>query len=626
MDLITTAIITALNHNAPDQMAGESMKPITEAYQALRVALRVKFGAESQLMVALENLEVKPDSFGRQEVLKEEISATQANQDSEVQAAARTLLDRLDTNALARPAADRPIPWQRPARPSDFVGRETALTELLAHLKPDRVVALYGPAGIGKSALIAEAVWTLAPNEEPSDIFPDGIIYHNFYDQPRADIVMEHIARIYGEDPHPNAYDAAQRALAQRQALLILNGVELADDLTGILEIRGHCGVVVTCQHSDDVQAEKQEIEPLPLDQAATLLRTRAGAYATDQTAVQQICELVGCLPLAISLAGCYLAATGESATDYLIWLHTTVLTDLDWHQRQRVSIPLLIEHSLTQVGETTRQALAVVGLLALAPFEEQIITETLAVEVNQGLVAAVRKIFQHKPTEQQPDFQRAVTELVHYGLLSQVGQRCQVAHVLVHNYAKKHLTAPAKALRRLAASYVALAWEQSALGPEGYAVLDANRPHIMKTLTECLQWEDWEAAYSLAAAIEDYLDRQGYWSERVIANEIGLITAWQLGRPNEGAWLSNLGDTYRTMGHARWAIKHFEKALATARQNHDQHSAANSLGNLGLAYRDLGQLDMARQYLEQALAIFEEIRSPSARFVQDWLNNLGKE
>jgi tetratricopeptide (TPR) repeat protein len=309
-----------------------------------------------------------------------------------------------------------------------------------------------------------------------------------------------------------------------------------------------------------------------------------------------------------------------------LIWLHTTILPDLDWNQRQRVSIPLLIEHSLTKVSETTQQALAVVGLLALAPFEAQVITETLAVEANQGLLAAVRKIFQQKSTEQQPDFQRAVIELVNYGLLNQSGRRCQVAHVLVHNYARKHLTAPAKALRRLTASYVALAWEQSALGPEGYAVLDANRPHIMKILTECLQWEDWEAAYSLAAAIEDYLDRQGYWSERVIANEVGLITAWQLGRPNEGAWLSNLGDTYRTMGHARWAIKHFEKALATARQNHDQHSAANSLGNLGLAYRDLGQLDMARQYLEQALTIFEEIRSPSAKFVQDWLNNLEKE
>jgi hypothetical protein len=261
MDLITTAIITALDHNVAGQMTGEKTKPAAEAYQALKAALRLKFGAESELIVAVENLEARPDSFGRQEVLKEEMSITQANQDLELQAAAQTLLDRLNSDSHARPSA-RPIPRQRPARTSHFVGRKTALTQLLANLKPDHMVALCGPAGIGKSALIAEAVWTLAPNETPPDIFPDGIIYHNFYDQPRADIAMEHIARIYGQDPHPTAYDAAQQALADRQALLILNGAEQADDLSGILEIRGRCGVLLTCQHSDDTVVEKQEIGP----------------------------------------------------------------------------------------------------------------------------------------------------------------------------------------------------------------------------------------------------------------------------------------------------------------------------------------------------------------------------
>jgi tetratricopeptide (TPR) repeat protein len=169
----------------------------------------------------------------------------------------------------------------------------------------------------------------------------------------------------------------------------------------------------------------------------------------------------------------------------------------------------------------------------------------------------------------------------------------------------------------------MALAWEQSGLGREGFARLDADRAHIMRVLSEAVEQEDWEAAYGLAAAIEDYLDRQEYWAERVIANEVGLMAAWQLGRPNEGDWLGNLGDTYRTMGHAKWAIEHFEQALATARQTGDRHSEANSLGNLGLAYRDLGQTERAKQYLKQALVIFEKVRSPSADFVREWLAEL---
>lgn len=86
---------------------------------------------------------------------------------------------------------------------------------------------------------------------------------------------------------------------------------------------------------------------------------------------------------------------------------------------------------------------------------------------------------------------------------------------------------------------------------------------------------------------------------------------------------MGNLGDTYRTMGQAKWAIEHFEKALATARKLGDWHSEGNCLGNLGLAYRDLGQIEEARQYLRESQAIFEEIGSPKAALVRDWLAEL---
>ena len=146
-----------------------------------------------------------------------------------------------------------------------------------------------------------------------------------------------------------------------------------------------------------------------------------------------------------------------------------------------------------------------------------------------------------------------------------------------------------------------------------------------MRILTNCVEQKDWEAAHGLAAAVEDYLDRHGHWADRVIANEVGLIASWQLGRPSEGAWMGNLGDTYRTMGHAKWAIEHFQKALTTARQSNDRHGEANSLGNLGLAYRDLGQIDRAQEYLQEAHVILEDIRAPSAGLVENWLLELSE-
>ncbi len=616
MDTITTAITTALANRAANP-AAES------AYEMLKAALRQKFGPDSDLLEAVEKLEKQPPSAGRLAVLREEMIAARADQDPALVALAQALLEKLKTKPSS-PHRSSPLPMLRPpSRAEFFTGRQTELSQLLASLQPGRVVALCGPAGVGKSALVAAAISQLASGDTLPATFPDGIIYHNFYNQPRVDIALEQIARTLGEEPKPTPYDAVQRVLTGRQALLVLDGAEQADDLAGLLDIRGDCGVVLTSRHSHEAIDSCQELGPLPLAEAVTLLQTWGGWPATDQVSAQQICELVGELPLAIRLAGQYLAARREKAANYLAWLETTSLSGLDANQRHQTSVSLLLEHTLAQVSETTRQVLPVVGLLALVPFDPEVIVKTLTVEADQGLLSSVRRVFKHKPEEKSPDIYAALEELVNYGLLRQVGQRNEVTHSSIHTYARQQLTPPAKSIRRLATCYMALAWEQIGLGREGYARLDTDRPHFMRVLNECVQLEDWEAAYGLAAAIEDYLDRQEHWAERVIANEVGLIAAWQLGRPNEGDWLGNLGDTYRTMGHAKWAIEHFEKALATARQGGDRHSEANSLGNLGLAYRDLGQIERARQYLKQALAIFEKIRSPSADYVREWLAEL---
>jgi tetratricopeptide (TPR) repeat protein len=622
MDTITTAIITALtarktNPSEPGQKAA------TEAYETLKTALHQKFGPGSEVIEAVNMLEKQPGSSGRQTVLREEMAAVQADQDLALLILAQGVLEKLQAKPSHMPrtsAASAPL--QRPPRPESFTGRETELAQLLANLQPGRVVSLYGPAGIGKSTLAAAAIWKLSPGEAAPSAFPDGIIYHNFHTQSRVDIALEQIARTLGEAPIPTPYEAVQSALASRQALLVLDGAEQADDLTGLLDLRGDCGVLLTSRQKHE-GIICQEVGPLTSSAGVALLQVWGGWRATDQTVGRRICDLVGGLPLAIRLIGQFIAAQGEKSAEYLSWLEKTPLTSMEPGQRQPESIGLLLERSLGNVSETAQQTLAVVGLLALVPFDQEAVVKTLTIEPNQGLLSSVRKIFKQKSEAQTPDIQRSLAELVDYGLLKQTNQRYEVSHVLIHTYARQHLTPPAKAIRRLATYYMALAWEQSGLGHEGYTRLDADRAHIMRVLSEAVELEDWEAAYGLAAAIEDYLDRQEYWAERVIANEVGLMAAWQLGRPNEGDWLGNLGDTYRTMGHAKWAIEHFEQALTTARQTGDRHSEANSLGNLGLAYRDLGQTERAKQYLKQALVIFEKIRSPSADFVREWLAEL---
>jgi hypothetical protein len=87
MDVITTAIIAAL--------AALSKDAIADSYNALKSALKNKFGSNSDVVDAVEGLEKKPDSKGRQATLQEEIENAKANDDAQIVQLAQDLLKKL---------------------------------------------------------------------------------------------------------------------------------------------------------------------------------------------------------------------------------------------------------------------------------------------------------------------------------------------------------------------------------------------------------------------------------------------------------------------------------------------------------------------------------------------------
>ncbi len=92
MDPITTAIVAALTAGAVSGLTEASKTVITDAYQALKGLLTKKFGASSQVVQAVDHLEAKPTLTARQQGLQEEMVAVQAEQDSDLLAAAQHLL------------------------------------------------------------------------------------------------------------------------------------------------------------------------------------------------------------------------------------------------------------------------------------------------------------------------------------------------------------------------------------------------------------------------------------------------------------------------------------------------------------------------------------------------------
>ena len=87
MDTITTAIVAAL--------ANLSKDAIKDSYNALKSALKKKFGEKSELIDTIDRLEKKPDSEGRKATLQEEVENAKVNDAPQILQLAQDLLDKL---------------------------------------------------------------------------------------------------------------------------------------------------------------------------------------------------------------------------------------------------------------------------------------------------------------------------------------------------------------------------------------------------------------------------------------------------------------------------------------------------------------------------------------------------
>ena len=478
--------------------------------------------------------------------------------------------------------APPPIPHQLPALEACFLHREEELVWLNDRLHPGKVAAVCGPGGMGKSALAAQAVDKLEAAR-----FPDGIIFHSFYHQPKVETALQAICAAYQVEAKAGLETAVRATLAGRKALLILDGAEQADDLPALLRLRGGCGVLITSRKRTDALADRLDLKPLDEQPAAEVFRLYSGV-AADDAGVQGICKLLGGWPVALRIAGRYLSTTGESAADYLQWLEQEPFKELAGGQHQEENAALLLRRSVDAVSADARLALGVAGCLAFAPIAREPVAAILDDDERRS--------------------RAALNELVNYGLLEKREERWQISHALVHTYARTELALSKERLELLAWLYIHVCQAASEAGIEGYAFLDNERAHYLRLIESCLNSELLVEVNNLAGIISIYLERQGWWIEELSVLEMNLTAARKAGKRWHESWcLNSLGVICWKRGDHEKALAYYTQSLLIRRELDDKEGLAATLCNIGDIYSKRGDYENATEHLKQSLKIQRE-------------------
>jgi len=507
-------------------------------------------------------------------------------------------------------------PLQLPRRAEHFQDRVSERSWLLAHLQPGQIVTLCGPGGMGKTALVAEILWTLAPGDSPPAAFPHGIVFHSFYGRPEAAVALEQLARTFGEDPLPTPAQAAQRALSNKQVLLVLDGAEEAENLEQVLAVCASCAVLVTSRRRSDAAdpALLLDLQRLPQDEAVAVVQAWQAQRQADKPVIERIVQLVGGLPLALRLVGSYLALHPDEAEDYLAWLEEDVWQALDQGSTTRKSVPTLLGRSVARLSADAKSMLGVIGMFALAPFEREVVTDVVQVAARAA--------------------SRALLELVDYGLLVRVGASYEVSHPLIHSYARQVLLAGEEAARQaalLARLVTVLTGHFPQVDYSNWEACERLVPHIQACAAQLEQQStaQVEAAALFVQAGRYLRDRARYEQAAPLLQRALAIREQQLGpqHPDTATSLNNLAGLYQAQGKYAEAEPLYQRALAICEQQLGPHhpDTATSLDNLAMLYQAQGKYAEAEPLYQRALAIREQQLGPHHPDTATSLDNLAR-
>jgi tetratricopeptide (TPR) repeat protein len=571
----------------------------------------------------------------------EDIRAVAALWRDERRAPPSSTRPRMPSDHVAAPAL--PLVSRMPiARNPQFVGRADDLHKLAEALQvgntatAGQVAAVTGLGGIGKTQLAAEFV------HRYGQFFTGGVFWLGFAD---PESVRTEIAQC-GGPKHLNLWsiegapdidtqvDTITRIFAGPEPrLLVFDNCEDEKLLAEWRPKTGGSRVLVTSRRS--TFSAHLGVRTLPLGvlsraDSLALLRALASDQPfepADEATLDAVCAELGDLPLALHLAGSFLACYRDTTTpvDYLGELRGAPLgheslqgdgaatspTDHDPHVGRTFALSWDRLDPKDTVDAMARDLLQRAACLAPGePIPRALLIATLGMPEDKRAARTQEK---------------ALRRLLNLGLLEKPEPETYRIHLLVTKFAR-HASDDHAAAR--AAVEQTLLDEAERVNESGYpARLLPWQPHLRAVTDAARGREDGQAARLCnelgchLIAIADYRAAHTYCEHALAIREKKLEPE----HADMATSLNNLAMLLRDQGALAQAHPLFERALAIReKQLGPEHpETAASLNNLAGSLANQGALAQARPLYERALAIREKQLGPEHPDTAASLNNL---
>jgi tetratricopeptide (TPR) repeat protein len=506
---------------------------------------------------------------------------------------------------------------QLPARTAAFTGRADALAWLDARFPARRgrgrevlVLAIDGPAGVGKTALAVEWAHRVAARLRDGQLYVDLRGYTDGAHPMAPGDALELFLHGLGVPPAqvpPEIHEQVglyRSKLAGKRMLVVLDNAASTDQVRPLLPGDPGCVVLITSRDTlaglvADPGAHRHTLPLFSPAEAVALLGRQIGAdrAAAEQDAVAELAKWCAYLPLALRITVANLSTQPPDATisSFVARLRTSDrLAALAVPGDEHTAVRAAFELSYVALAHQAQQMFRLLGLVpgpevsveaaaALAGIQPDLAAQLLRRLVTAHLVAEsatdrfqfhdLLRTYAHRLCQQdaEADRRRAETRLLDY-YVHAAAAAVSVSFPHEPNVCPV-VAAPAVPIRRPANTNQADKW------------LEAERPNLVAGAEHAASGGWTDHAVGLSQVLFRDLEVRGLYIDAYAVHSCALRAAVEAGdRAGEGTARANLGGVYYRRGDYAEALEHLQLCLPLAQQSGDlglQRRAHSVIANI---------------------------------------------